>query len=57
VVTDARAPVAVGDRVELSVDPSRLHAFDAETGEALPGAVDLRALAGSGGSVVAPPAV
>src|SRR4051812_24146097 len=35
VVTDARAPIAVGDRVELSVAPSRLHAFDAETGEAL----------------------
>jgi multiple sugar transport system ATP-binding protein len=35
VVTDARAPVAVGDRIELSVDPSRLHGFDAETGSAL----------------------
>jgi multiple sugar transport system ATP-binding protein len=35
VVTDARAPVAVGDRIELSVDPSRLHGFDAETGAAL----------------------
>jgi multiple sugar transport system ATP-binding protein len=36
VVTDARAAVAVGDRIALSVVPSRLHAFDAETGEALP---------------------
>jgi hypothetical protein len=27
--------VAVGDRVELSVDPARLHGFDLETGEAL----------------------
>jgi multiple sugar transport system ATP-binding protein len=36
VVTDARAPIAVGDRIELSVDPNRLHGFHAETGEALP---------------------
>jgi multiple sugar transport system ATP-binding protein len=35
IVTEARAEVAVGDRVELSVDPSRLHGFDLETGEAL----------------------
>ena len=37
-VTDARAPVAVGDTIELTVDPTRLHGFDAETGEALPSA-------------------
>jgi multiple sugar transport system ATP-binding protein len=35
VVLDARAPVAVGDRIELTVDPSRLHHFDAETGAAI----------------------
>ena len=35
VVTEARATVAVGERVELAVDPQRLHGFDAETGEAL----------------------
>jgi multiple sugar transport system ATP-binding protein len=35
VVTEARAPIAVGDRVELAVNPQRLHGFDAETGEAL----------------------
>ncbi|MDA0163751.1 sn-glycerol-3-phosphate ABC transporter ATP-binding protein UgpC [Solirubrobacter ginsenosidimutans] len=34
-VTEARAEVAVGDRVELTVDPARLHGFDLETGEAL----------------------
>ena len=45
VVTEARTPVAVGDAVELSVDPSRLYAFDFETGEALD-AVDLGSLAG-----------
>jgi multiple sugar transport system ATP-binding protein len=38
VVTDARAPVAVGDTIELTVDPARLHGFDVETGEALPSA-------------------
>ena len=35
VVLDARAPVAVGDRIELTIDPDRLHHFDIETGEAL----------------------
>ncbi len=35
IVTDARAPLAVGDRVELSVEPGQLHGFDAETGMAL----------------------
>ncbi len=35
VVLDARAPVAVGDRIELTIDPDRLHHFDVETGEAL----------------------
>jgi multiple sugar transport system ATP-binding protein len=35
VVTDARAPVAVGDRVELAVDPARVQGFDADTGAAL----------------------
>src|SRR4051794_37739305 len=35
VVLDARAPVAVGDRIELTVDPDRLHHFDAETGAAI----------------------
>ena len=35
VVTEARTPVAVGDEVELGLDPARLHGFDAETGEAL----------------------
>ena len=30
VVLDARAPVAVGDRIELTVDPDRLHHFDIE---------------------------
>jgi len=33
-VTEARAEIAVGDRVELTVDPSRLYGFDLETGEA-----------------------
>jgi len=47
VVLDARAPIAVGDRIELTVDPDRLHHFDAETGEALE--VSAR-------EVVAPPA-
>jgi len=36
VVLDARAPVAVGDRIELTVDPDRLHGFDSESGKALP---------------------
>jgi multiple sugar transport system ATP-binding protein len=35
VVTEARTPVAVGDAVELGLDPARLHGFDAETGEAV----------------------
>src|SRR3954471_5991427 len=35
VVLDARAPVAVGDRIELTVDPDRIHHFDTETGAAL----------------------
>jgi multiple sugar transport system ATP-binding protein len=35
VVTEARTPVAVGEQVELGLDPARLHGFDAETGEAL----------------------
>ena len=34
-MTEARTPVAVGDTVELGLDPARLHGFDAETGEAL----------------------
>ena len=34
-MTEARTPVAVGDAVELGLDPARLHGFDAETGEAL----------------------
>jgi multiple sugar transport system ATP-binding protein len=34
-VTEARAEVAVGDRIELTVDPARLHGFDTETGQAL----------------------
>src|SRR4051794_32406353 len=35
VVTEARAEVAVGDRVELTVDAARVHGFDLETGSAL----------------------
>ena len=35
VVTEARTPLAVGDHVELSVDPSRVYGFDVETGAAL----------------------
>jgi multiple sugar transport system ATP-binding protein len=53
VVTEARTPIAVDDTVELAVDPGRLYAFDAETGEALD-AVDLPPLAGGVGGVVAP---
>ena len=34
-VTEARAEVAVGDTVELTVDAARVHGFDIETGEAL----------------------
>ncbi len=34
-VTDARAPVEVGQAIELSVNPRRLHGFDAGTGGAL----------------------
>jgi multiple sugar transport system ATP-binding protein len=49
VVMDARAPVAVGDRIELTVDADRLHHFDIETGTALPdpGAPQQPALTGS----------
>jgi multiple sugar transport system ATP-binding protein len=35
VVTEARAEVAVGDTIELTVDAARLHGFDIETGLAL----------------------
>src|SRR5829696_4504583 len=35
VVTEARTAIEVGERVELAVDPSRLYAFDAESGEKL----------------------
>jgi multiple sugar transport system ATP-binding protein len=35
VVAEARAEVAVGDRVDLTVDVARLQGFDIETGEAL----------------------
>ena len=35
VVTEARTPLAVGDHVELSVDPGRVYGFDVETGAAL----------------------
>jgi multiple sugar transport system ATP-binding protein len=35
IVTEARAEVAVGDTIELTVDPARLHGFDIETGAAL----------------------
>src|SRR4051812_7032712 len=35
VVLDARAPVAVGDRIELTVDPDRLHQFDVDSGAAI----------------------
>jgi multiple sugar transport system ATP-binding protein len=35
VVAGARVPAEVGDRVELGLNPARLHGFDAETGEAL----------------------
>jgi multiple sugar transport system ATP-binding protein len=46
VVLEARAPVAVGDTIELAVDPQRLHGFDIETGEALGApAPDSRAVA------------
>ena len=45
VVAEARVPAEVGDRVELSLNPARLHGFDAETGEALQ-----RARAGARGS-------
>jgi multiple sugar transport system ATP-binding protein len=34
IVTEARAEVAVGDTIELTVDPARLHGFDLETGQA-----------------------
>jgi multiple sugar transport system ATP-binding protein len=34
-VTEARAEVAVGDRIELTVDPARLHGFDLDTGHAI----------------------
>jgi multiple sugar transport system ATP-binding protein len=35
VVTEARAAVAVGDTIELTVDATRLHGFDLESGAAL----------------------
>ena len=35
VVAEARVAAEVGDRVELGLNPARLHGFDAETGEAL----------------------
>ncbi len=35
VVAEARVPAEPGDRVELGLNPARLHGFDAETGEAL----------------------
>jgi multiple sugar transport system ATP-binding protein len=35
VVAEARVSAEVGDRVELGLNPARLHGFDAETGEAL----------------------
>jgi len=50
VVLDARAPVAVGDRIEFTVDPDRLHHFDIDSGNA----VDLGALAGGRREVVTP---
>ncbi|WP_028064249.1 ABC transporter ATP-binding protein [Solirubrobacter soli] len=35
IVTEARAEVAVGDTIELTVDAARLHGFDLESGAAL----------------------
>jgi multiple sugar transport system ATP-binding protein len=35
VVTEARAEVAVGDTIELTLDAARLHGFDLETGAAV----------------------
>ncbi len=35
VVAEARVPAEIGERVELGLNPARLHGFDAETGEAL----------------------
>ena len=35
VVAEARVQAEIGDRVELGLNPARLHGFDAETGEAL----------------------
>jgi multiple sugar transport system ATP-binding protein len=35
VVAEARVRAEIGDRVELGLNPARLHGFDAETGEAL----------------------
>jgi multiple sugar transport system ATP-binding protein len=34
-VIDAHHPVAAGETIELTVDPERLHAFDAATGAAV----------------------
>jgi multiple sugar transport system ATP-binding protein len=34
-VVDPRARVRTGDRIELAIDPSHLHAFDPETGAAI----------------------
>ncbi len=31
-----RAPVRAGERIELAIDPTQLHLFDCDTGEALP---------------------
>jgi multiple sugar transport system ATP-binding protein len=53
VVLDARAPVAVGDRIELTVDPDRLHHFDADSGDA----IDLGTLPSRRREVVAPRSV
>jgi multiple sugar transport system ATP-binding protein len=43
VVAEARVPIDVGDRVELTLNPARLHGFDAETGEALSAPAEARA--------------
>jgi multiple sugar transport system ATP-binding protein len=43
VVAEARVPLEVGERVELAVNPARLHGFDAETGEALNAPAEARA--------------
>jgi multiple sugar transport system ATP-binding protein len=43
VVAEARVRAEVGDRVELGLNPARLHGFDAETGEALSAPAQQRA--------------